>query len=870
MLKNLSLRVKIMAGSCIPLVLFVILGVISLRGINSLTDSNEWVDHTHTVMAEASAIESSGVDMETGMRGYLLAGKEEFLGPYQAGQESFSEKAAGLKKTVDDNPAQVKLLQEVEATIGEWQENVTEPTIALRRDIGDAQTMNDMADLVGEAKGKVYFDKFRRQIATFAGREEALMAERKKTAESTFASAEESIKAVTDTTGWVVHTYEVIAQANEILALAVDMETGMRGFLLAGKEEFLDPYKQGQEHFSEELAKLKKTVDDNPAQVKLLDEVEANIREWNDKVTEPAIALRRQVGDGKTMDDIASLVGEARGKQYFDKVRGQIATFIEREVGLLEKRQEEGSAAAASVASSIKTLNDTTKWVGHTHEVIAEAKAILASAVDMETGMRGYLLAGQEGFLDPYNEGQKQFTEKVAALQKTVDDNPAQVQLLGEAAATINEWKGNVTEPTIALRREIGDSKTMDDMADRVGEARGKVYFDKFREQIATFRDREAKLMGERQEAAVATASQTKTMIYVGTAAAIVLSLIISLFLTRSITGPLNRVIYGLSEGSNQVNDAAAQVSSSSQQLAEGASEQASSLEETSGALEEMAAMTRTNAENARQANELSDQAKTAAQSGDQTMVRLNEAMTAINESSGQISKIIKVIEEIAFQTNLLALNAAVEAARAGDHGKGFAVVADEVRNLAQRAAQASREITGLIEGSVSKAREGTNVAEEVGKALGAIVGDVTKVADLITGITQASEEQAQGVDQVNTAVSQMDKVTQQNSSGAEESAAAAEELTAQAAAVKGMVHELTGVVGGTGTRGSVSSVAQGPEPSAHKARKRLNVNVAHAKKTQPAPVGTGFQTETAGVKATNESPDSFMSLDDGDELGEF
>ncbi len=327
---------------------------------------------------------------------------------------------------------------------------------------------------------------------------------------------------------------------------------------------------------------------------------------------------------------------------------------------------------------------------------------------------------------------------------------------------------------------------------------------------------------------------------------AIILGVVLAMLITRSIVRPINRIIAGLNEGSDQVNDAAAQVAAASQQLAEGASEQASSLEETSSALEEMAAMTRTNAENARQANELSDQAKTAAQDGDQTMTQLNSAMAGINESSGKISKIIKVIEEIAFQTNLLALNAAVEAARAGEHGKGFAVVADEVRNLAQRAAQASREVTGLIEDSVGRAREGTTVASEVAKSLGAIVADVTKVADLVNGITRASQEQAQGVDQVNIAVSQMDKVTQQNAAGAEESASAAEELSAQATTVKGMVDELAGVIGGA----KAQAAAQARSAAASAARNQKRAGMRHhfdfkkPQKSEPAPANSPSQPE--------------------------
>ncbi len=316
-------------------------------------------------------------------------------------------------------------------------------------------------------------------------------------------------------------------------------------------------------------------------------------------------------------------------------------------------------------------------------------------------------------------------------------------------------------------------------------------------------------------EGMLAAAHATKRNITALGAVAVVVGVLLGLVIARGIIKTLARIIVTLNEGADQVNDAAAQVAAASQQLAEGASEQASSLEETSSALEQMAAMTRTNADNARQADELSAQASTAAQAGDKTMQQLNVAMSAIGDSSAQIQKIIKVIEEIAFQTNLLALNAAVEAARAGEHGKGFAVVADEVRNLAQRAAQASREITGLIENSVTKTREGADVANEVGSALTAIVADVARVTELVNGIAQASRDQAQGVDQLNTAVGQMDKVTQQNTSGAEESASAAEELAAQATAVNGMVNELSMLVGGhtsTAAKDSRGDASPGPE----------------------------------------------------------
>ena len=276
--RNLPLGVKIPLGCAGPLVLVAILGYVCYSSIGSLLSSNDMVDHTHVVIEEAMKVEAAAVDMETGMRGYLLAGKEGFLDPYKNGHKTFTTTLGQLKETVNDNPAQVQLLREVNETIVEWVDNVTENAIQLRRDIGDAKTMNDMVALVGEARGKVYFDGFRGQIATFAGREEALMGERKMAAARATAEAAASLKIVTDTTGWVTHTYEVIAEAKNILVAAVDMETGVRGYLLAGKEVFLDPYKSGKDRFFEELAALKQTVNDNPVKVELLNEIKRKIQ----------------------------------------------------------------------------------------------------------------------------------------------------------------------------------------------------------------------------------------------------------------------------------------------------------------------------------------------------------------------------------------------------------------------------------------------------------------------------------------------------------------------------------------------------------------------------------------------------------------
>jgi methyl-accepting chemotaxis protein len=259
----------------------------------------------------------------------------------------------------------------------------------------------------------------------------------------------------------------------------------------------------------------------------------------------------------------------------------------------------------------------------------------------------------------------------------------------------------------------------------------------------------------------------------------------------------LRQVSSSLNDGASQVASAAGQVSCSSQSLAEGASEQAASIEETGASLEELSSMTKRNAENSQKANELSKQTRSAADKGVADMREMNTAMAAIKDSSDDIAKIIRTIDEIAFQTNILALNAAVEAARAGEAGMGFAVVADEVRNLAQRSAQAAKETASKIEGAIIKTALGVELSGKVSQALNDIVAKARLVDELAAEVAGASREQTQGITQISTAVGQMDKVTQNNAANAEESAAAAEELNAQAESMKQSVANLLRLVGG-------------------------------------------------------------------------
>ncbi len=268
-------------------------------------------------------------------------------------------------------------------------------------------------------------------------------------------------------------------------------------------------------------------------------------------------------------------------------------------------------------------------------------------------------------------------------------------------------------------------------------------------------------------------------------------------FTISRITRKLKEIIAGLGESAEQVNSAASQISDTAQSLAEGSTEQAASLEQTSSALEQMASMTRQNADNATKTNATTIENNNTIAVGSQAVENMSQAMEEISESSEKISHIVKTIEEIAFQTNLLALNAAVEAARAGEAGKGFAVVADEVRNLAQRSAQAARDTTLLITGTVDRVRNGSTIAKELGESFQKIEDGSKSVSHLVQEIAAATNEQAQGVDQVNTAVAQMDKVTQQNAANSEESASASEQLSGQAGQLNSMVQDLITLVEG-------------------------------------------------------------------------
>jgi len=500
-------------------------------------------------------------------------------------------------------------------------------------------------------------------------------------------------------------------------------------------------------------------------------------------------------------------------------------------------------------------------------DVIAE---IDVTATEQELVVTQYALHGEEEFLTRYAE-----------LDKTVDEDLDKVKSLVEADQELVEkgWLENIKQiaeehdafaaSCVALIKAIKENRPTEEWDPLADE--GAKQSEAVMEHIDGFleaNDGESDRVG-----ALAESTSYSARLTIGGVglSAVIIGILLAFFITRGITRPINRIIEGLSEGADQVASASRQVSTSSQSLAEGASEQASSLEETSSSLEEMASMTKQNADNANQANTLMQEANQTVGKATGSMGQLTTSMEEISKASEETSKIIKTIDEIAFQTNLLALNAAVEAARAGEAGAGFAVVADEVRNLALRAADAAKNTAGLIEETIKKVKDGGEIVSKTNEAFTEVATSASKVGELVGEIAAASQEQSQGIENVNIAIAQMDKVTQSNAANAEESASASEEMNAQAEQMKGIVNELNILVSGSGTQvASRQYEVSREEKGAGTRVVGAGVKKAIAAPARKAPARKAKKREVTAQGKKEVKPDEVIPMEDEGDFKDF
>ncbi len=684
-LDNFKIRSKIFFNVGIVLILMFVISISVLISVNNLQSTAGWVDHTHNVIEDGNKLVAEMVNMETGMRGFLAAGKEVFLEPYHQGKENFFKLMASAQQTVSDNPAQVELLKEIEANANQWLAKAAEPQIALRRKINEGyDTALAFEEIQARVVGKEIFDRMR----------EAL-----KTVDDKFAK-ESNLQG------------RYIIQA--VTLDLVNMETGQRGFLLTGKEESLEPFEGGQSAFRNHLDELQTFVkSSNGTDVNQEDvyKIQSLLNEWIQKAADPEIKARYEVNEiPATMHDQVELLEKAAGKQFMDGIRADIARFIEVEQGLMENRQ------SAAETSALVT------------KLVIVAGAILASVFGILTA---FIVA-----------------RKIS--------NPME-----ELVAILNLMSKGVVERTI-------DVKGTDEIAE-LG-----ISFNRMVENLKSQVNITKTIASGDLTAKVKLASENDLM---GQS----LSLM---------TQNLSSTISQLKATANELNVGADQLQESAQTLASGTTQQAASLEEVSSSMTEVEGQTKRNDQNANQAQELSTKSIKTVKKGTAQMDTMIKSMSKINETSAKVSKVIKVIDEIAFQTNLLALNAAVEAARAGTYGKGFAVVAEEVRNLASRSAEAAKDTTNLIEDSLKEVENGVKNVETTAEVLGEIDENVNKVNDLVKEIVIGSNQQAKGISEINLALNQVSNVVQQNSSVSEETASAAEELSSQSTEMARLMNE--------------------------------------------------------------------------------
>ena len=591
-----------------------------------------------------------------------------------------------------------------------------------------------------------------------------------------------------DAVKWTDHTHEVVAVASDALAALVNMETGYRGFLVTGRDVFLEPYTIGLERAPAALAQLMKLTADNPAQVARWTDLTARAKAWQDEITTPGIALRRRVTSGAaTQQDIVAFETSGKGKQHFDGMRGVFAEAIGAERTLMTSRNAESARAARQLLVVI---------VGGTLSLVVLGRPVNTLAVAAKALARGELdvtLPAESG--DEVGDLSRSFREMVTAQQGitksataiAAGDVSVAIQprsdkdVLGHAFVALRSTLDGLVKETSGLvaAAKAGDLSTRGNAAAFSGAYHHLVLG--INETLDAVVDPINEALTVLEHAAARDLTKRVRSTFSGDHARLADAANLAL-------GNLATALHEVEVATEQIAHASAQVAAGSQSLADVASAQAASMEEISAAVQEQSTVTTRTAGLAKEASELTGHVRDRVRSGAESMHELDGAMTRMTDSAKKTAQIVKRIDEIAFQTNLLALNAAVEAARAGDAGRGFAVVADEVRQLAIRAAEAAKETSSLIEQTVVSTSESTVISRRVGDHLSSVQTEINRVATVVEEIASDCVMQRDQTGDIRNTLEQVGQHTQESAANAEESASASEELSAQAAMMKDLV----------------------------------------------------------------------------------
>jgi len=629
------------------------------------------------------------------------------------------------------------------------------------------------------------------------------------------------VSSIIDSSRWVNHTYEVIRTAESVSAAMIDMETGQRGFMVTGQDEYLEPYNQGRERFITLIKQGQQLTSDNPEQGERWKQVDELQSKWLTEAAEPEIEARRQVELGiNSVQKFEEISARTVGKEIFDNIRS-----------ILNNLDSKFTASGKTSGNQLITL-------------------ITLDLVNMETGQRGFLLTGQEASLEPFIEGKRSLDRHLKQLNDTIRRTSITKSDIKKLDTRINNWIDQAAQPEIEARRDVNNYPLrMNDIKLMMANGKGKFYMDSIRGLLAELVKAEEVLIKIRGNEQKNASDFVIRITIIGTLVAVALSIIIAFFITRGITRPialindrlkdvadgdltkrinldskdelaelshylnnflerLQKTVHSIMQSADHLASAALQVKTVTSESSHKLNQQKDETIQVATAITEMTAAVEDVARSCHSANDSASHANTRTNEGNElvqeTLLSIKsltnnvensfEVLNDLKSKSENIGTVLDVIRNIAEQTNLLALNAAIEAARAGEQGRGFAVVADEVRTLAKRTQDSTSEIQTIIMDLQAGSEEAVSVmelsrqkstttleqAEKTGEYLTLISQAISEVLDLNTQISTAAQEQTAVTQDVNRSVVNIEDISKASAASAKETEKAGEEVSEQ------------------------------------------------------------------------------------------
>ena len=738
---NLKIGTKIILGYVLLVVLQVALTAVLLFSLYRLTSEFSFlVQHDQPVLSNAAELEKLVVDMETGERGYLITGKDDFLEPYNNGLTAFDKLITAQKELVSDNPPQVQALEEIKLLHARWVEVAAKPEIAKRQEVNKAHVSADtLQTILRGGVGKSIMDQIR-------GVSDSMEADFRQTKD-----LESAILTV------------------HIVKAMVDQETGVRGFIVTGEENFLEPYIAGQKNLSQHITTLRSRLTQDSVNLDRLKQVEQLAQEWQEKAATPEIETRREMNKNPlTMADISAMIQAGTGKVVLDEIRAKFATFTEKEQMLNTQRSDNATwlsnitfmvGLVITLASII--FGPTIGW-GISRPITASAVAMTQAAhrlakgdVKQELTITGDDEIGQ--MADAFRQ-MMLYQQKMAAVASRLAQGDVTVNITAESEQDV---LGKAFEQMIVYQRKMAD------IAGQV--AQGDL------------------------TAAITPASNQDIL---GNA------FVQMLRFQQDITAQIR-------EATSSLSSAAAEILSATMQQVSGANEQSAAITQTTSTITEVKTVVEQSFNKAEAVAKASYRSNEISQNGQKAVVETVEGMRqikekvagiaenilALSEQTQRIGEITATVNEIAAQSNLLALNASVEAARAGEHGKGFAVVAVEVRNLAEQSKQATSQVKAILNeiqratnSAVMSTEEGTKgvdagmaLTQETGSTINLLSQSIAESASAAQQIVASSKQQSAGMEQIALAMQNINQATVQSLASTRQTEHSAQDLSALA-----------------------------------------------------------------------------------------